>query len=278
MMKSIKKHKNPIFMFCIFEIIAIILWLTLHNIFYLLNFSYIGVSISFGLILFENKYKYARLVIQLLVGIYMLVYLGLISKENMQIEGFWYYLFLGVFEAATIHYLVAKIMGPLFFGRGWCGYACWTAMILDLLPYKIPEKPRRKLGYIRYIVFILSLLFTGALFVFKIPNPERVMFWSFIIGNLLYYLVGIVLAFILKDNRSFCKYICPITVFLKPASYFSLMRIKIDEEKCISCKKCRNVCPMYVDMMDNSRNRINGTECILCMKCAEGCPQNALYM
>ncbi len=277
-MKSIKKHKNPIFMFCIFEIIAIILWLTLHNIFYLLNFSYIGVSISFGLILFENKYKYARLVIQLLVGIYMLVYLGLISKENMQIEGFWYYLFLGVFEAATIHYLVAKIMGPLFFGRGWCGYACWTAMILDLLPYKIPEKPRRKLGYIRYIVFILSLLFTGALFVFKIPNPERVMFWSFIIGNLLYYLVGIVLAFILKDNRSFCKYICPITVFLKPASYFSLMRIKIDEEKCISCKKCRNICPMYVDMMDNSRNRINGTECILCMKCAEGCPQNALYM
>lgn len=277
-MKSIKKHKNPIFMFCIFEIIAIILWLTLHNIFYLLNFSYIGVSISFGLILFENKYKYARLVIQLLVGIYMLVYLGLISKENMQIEGFWYYLFLGVFEAATIHYLVAKIMGPLFFGRGWCGYACWTAMILDLLPYKIPEKPRRKLGYIRYIVFILSLLFTGALFVFKIPNPERVMFWSFIIGNLLYYLVGIVLAFILKDNRSFCKYICPITVFLKPASYFSLMRIKIDEEKCISCKKCRNVCPMYVDMMDNSRNRINGTECILCMKCVEGCPQNALYM
>ncbi len=278
MMKSIKKHKNPIFMFCIFEIIAIILWLTLHNIFYLLNFSYIGVSISFGLILFENKYKYARLVIQLLVGIYMLVYLGLISKENMQIEGFWYYLFLGVFEAATIHYLVAKIMGPLFFGRGWCGYACWTAMILDLLPYKIPEKPRRKLGYIRYIVFILSLLFTGALFVFKIPNPERVMFWSFIIGNLLYYLVGIVLAFILKDNRSFCKYICPITVFLKPASYFSLMRIKIDEEKCISCKKCRNICPMYVDMMDNSRNRINGTECILCMKCVEGCPQNALYM
>ncbi len=277
-MKSIKKHKNPIFMFCIFEIIAIILWLTLHNIFYLLNFSYIGVSISFGLILFENKYKYARLVIQLLVGIYMLVYLGLISKENMQIEGFWYYLFLGVFEAATIHYLVAQIMGPLFFGRGWCGYACWTAMILDLLPYKIPEKPRRKLGYIRYIVFILSLLFTGALFVFKIPNPERVMFWSFIIGNLLYYLVGIVLAFILKDNRSFCKYICPITVFLKPASYFSLMRIKIDEEKCISCKKCRNICPMYVDMMDNSRNRINGTECILCMKCAEGCPQNALYM
>lgn len=44
----------------------------------------------------------------------MLIYLGLILKENMQIEGFWYYLFTGVFEAATIHYAIAKIFGPLY--------------------------------------------------------------------------------------------------------------------------------------------------------------------
>ena len=275
-MKFIKKYIIPISMFLIFETIAIILWLTLDNVFYLLNFSYIGFCISFGLVLYTNKFKYARLVVQFLVGFYMLVYLGLISNENMQIEGFWYYLFLGVFEAATIHYVVAKIFGPLIFARGWCGYACWTAMILDLLPYKTPENGRKDIGYIRYIVFTLSLLFTGGLFVFNIPNLERVMFWSFIIGNLIYYIVGIVLAFIFKDNRSFCKYICPITVFLKPASYFSLMRVKIQEEKCIDCKKCIRVCPMDVDMMDKSRKRINGTECILCMKCIEECPQAAL--
>jgi hypothetical protein len=44
----------------------------------------------------------------------MLVYLGLIGHENMQIEGFWYYLFTGPFEAATIHYTVAKYSDPLF--------------------------------------------------------------------------------------------------------------------------------------------------------------------
>ena len=88
----------------------------------------------------------------------MLLYLGVISRENMQIEGFWYYLFLGVFEAATIHYAVAKIFGPLLFGRGWCGYACWTAMVLDFLPYKQPQKPRKeKLGILRYVMFLLSL-------------------------------------------------------------------------------------------------------------------------
>ena len=63
------------------------------------------------------------------------------------------------------------------------------------------------------------------------------MYWSFIAGNILYYGTGIILAFAFKDNRAFCKYICPITVFLKPASYFSLLQIKIDTEKCISCEK-----------------------------------------
>ncbi len=59
-----------------------------------------------------------RLVVQLGVGLYMLVYLGLLSNENMQIEGFWYYLFMGVFEAATIHYAVAKIFRPPLFLAG----------------------------------------------------------------------------------------------------------------------------------------------------------------
>lgn len=271
-----KKLFLPIFMFCVFETVAFTLWLTKDNIFYLFNFSYIGTSIALGLFLYIKKFRHARRVTQLLVGTYMLVYLGLICNENMQIEGFWYYLFTGVFEAATIHYAVAKIFGPLVFGRGWCGYACWTAMVLDFLPYKTPRAPRRKFGWIRYITFSLSLIFVGALFLANVGGIEKIMFWSFLIGNLLYYAVGIALAFILKDNRAFCKYICPITVFLKPMSYFSLTRVKCDKSKCISCGKCRRVCPMDVDVTDNSRKRKNGTECILCFECVKNCPKNAL--
>ncbi|WP_353744735.1 4Fe-4S binding protein [Acetobacterium sp. MES1] len=79
----------------------------------------------------------------------------------------------------------------------------------------------------------------------------------------MYFDIGTILAFACKDNRAFCKYICPITIFLKPASYFSLLRIKIDEEKCNGCGRCKKVCPMNVEMTNNSRKRINGTECIL---------------
>ncbi|MBF1353069.1 MAG: 4Fe-4S binding protein, partial [Mogibacterium diversum] len=207
---------------------------------------------------------------------YMLIYLGLINNENMQIEGFWYYLFTGVFEAATIHYAVAKIFGPLIFGRGWCGYACWTAMVLDFLPYKVPSGPRKKIGWIRYTTFVAAFFFVSALFLAKVGNIERIMFFAFIIGNALYYAVGIGMAFAFKDNRAFCKYVCPITVFMKPMSYYSLVRIKCDTDKCISCGKCKKVCPMDVEMTDNSRKRANGTECILCTECVKVCPVNAL--
>ena len=271
-----KKYSLTILIWIIFEAVAVSLWLTKHNLFYLFNFSYIGISLSLGLFLLGQKYPHARRVVQLLVGLYMLVYLGFINQENMQIEGFWYYLFTGVFEAATIHYAVAKIFGPLIFGRGFCGYACWTAMVLDFLPYKTRALPRKNIGWIRYLTFALSFLFVSALFLLKVGNLERIMFWAFLLGNLAYYLVGIALAFLFKDNRAFCKYICPVTVFLKPMSYFSLVRIRCDENKCISCGKCKKVCPMDVEMTDNSRKRKNGTDCILCMECVKVCPKGAL--
>jgi len=272
----VKKYTMPIVMFLIFETIATVLWLAKDNIFYLLNFSYIGSAIALGLALYIGEYKNARRVTQGLVGLYMLIYLGLICNENMQIEGFWYYLFTGVFEAATIHYAVAKIFGPVIFGRGWCGYACWTAMVLDFLPYKVPMHPRKRWGWIRYVVFAISLAFVSSLFLAHVANIENIMFWAFIIGNILYYAVGIVIAFLLKDNRAFCKYICPVTVFMKPMSYFSAIRIKCDTSKCISCGKCKTVCPMDVDMTENSRKRQNGTDCILCFECVKACPQKAL--
>lgn len=277
-MNTLKKYLPPLIMLLLFEAIAITLWLTLDSIFYLYNFTYIGLSLALGITLYIRQVRYARRVVQFAVGSYMLIYLGFICRENMQIEGFWYYLFLGVFEAATIHYAVAKIFGPLLFGRGWCGYACWTAMVLDLLPFRRGDDRRKNLGFIRYLSFGAALLFVGALFVFRVGNLERIIFISFIVGNLLYYAVGIGLAFALKDNRAFCKYVCPITVFLKPASYYSLLRIKVDTDKCVSCGKCRKLCPMNVDMMDASRKRANGTECILCMECVEGCPKKALHL
>lgn len=72
----------------------------------------------------------------------------------------------------------------------------------------IVQKPIQKwILFSGNIAFVLSFLFVSVLFLLHVPNLETIMFWSFIIGNILYYAVGITLAFLLKDNRAFCKYI-----------------------------------------------------------------------
>jgi ferredoxin-type protein NapH len=264
---KMKQYLLPGIIFLIFETVAVTLWLILDNIFYFYNFTYIGFFVSLGIGLLIAKYKNARIIIQFFIGLYMLVYLGIVCRENMQIEGFFYYIAIGIFEAAAIHYLVAKIAGPLIFGRGWCGYACWTAMILDLLPYKISQKQSvKKLGLLRIIVFAISLTYFFIIFV----NYKEA------IEKIIYYSIGILFAYLFKDNRAFCKYFCPITVFLKPASYFALLRIKVNKKKCVSCNKCKEICPMDVDRFDNRFSRKNGTECIQCLNCVIECPEQAL--
>lgn len=118
-----KKYIRPIFILLLFLGIGISLSYSSGNYFYLFNFSYIGGFVSLGMIIFAKQWKYARLMVQFGVGLYMFVFLGILCRENMHMEGFGYYLFLGVFQGVTIHYFVAKIGGPLIFGRGWCGYA-----------------------------------------------------------------------------------------------------------------------------------------------------------
>jgi len=274
-----KSKLIALLMLALFLVIGLTLCLTLDNLFYFFNFAYIGVFVSLGMYLMLNKRPYARNISQISVGLYMLVLLGVVFRENMQIEGFWFYLFSGVFQAAVIHYLVAIIGGPILFGRGWCGYACWTAAVLDLLPFKTPSGGRKKrLGIIRYILFVVSLVFVGSLFLLNVQDIERIMYIAFIAGNVLYYAVGIALAFAFKDNRAFCKYICPITVFMKPMSYFSFLRVKVNQEKCVSCGKCEKGCPMDVEITNNKRSRKNGTECIICLECIHKCPKNAVKL
>jgi len=259
------------------------------NIFYLFNFTYIGGAISVGMylgdVLPREKKALGRKITQLLVGIYMLLFLGFFGHENMQIEGFFIYLMLGVFQAAVLHYAVAKIFGPFLFGRAWCGYACWTAMILDFLPYKIPQGKRAKgWGYLRYIHFIASLIL--ALYIWFIVAGGKwqeggLIEWQlFLVGNIFYYVIGISLAFWLKDNRAFCKYLCPIPTVQKIGARFALMKVSIDEESCIDCQLCEKNCPMNIRLLTykNKGQRVLSTECILCATCVHVCPKQAIHI
>jgi ferredoxin-type protein NapH len=220
------------------------------------------------------------------VGGLLLVFMGLLQSENMQIEWVFFSILAGLGGGALTHYLIAKIFGPLLFGRLWCGWACWTLMILDLLPHtRSKGRLPGKWGWLRYAHFALSLGLVLVLW-FGFGYQDHVQFGSvtglywMIVGNALYYLVGISMAFILKDNRAFCKYVCPITVFLKATSRFSLLKVEGDSERCDECGACVKMCPMDIRIPDYIMHgqRVLSTECSLCQTCITVCPQDALKL
>jgi len=278
--------KSPLLFILIFYSIGIWRYLATGEIFYIFNFIYLGSSLAVGIFLSQALPKknvlWSRRITQVLIGVYMLGYLGFIRGENMQIEGFFYYFFGGIFASATLHYFIAKIVGPIIFNRGWCGWACWTAMILDFLPWKNPDGRIKKLGFFRYIHYFLSMGLISLIW-FGLGNKSlfkssKIELYWLAIGNLVYYVVGIILAYKLKDNRAFCKYVCPIPIFQKITTSYSLLKIEIDDKKCIDCKLCEKNCPMGIKLLKykNEGERVLSTECILCNTCVESCPEDAI--
>jgi polyferredoxin len=156
-------------------------------------------------------------------------------------------------------------------------------MLLDYLPFKRPKShPKKGFGAIRYIHFFFSLGLVIVLYFVldrkdNLLQPKSELMWL-IIGNIAYYVIAIILAFVTKDNRAFCKYVCPIPVLMKPGARCSLMRMQIDAEKCIDCKKCEKNCPMSIKLLDykNKGKRVSSTECIVCNTCVNVCPTRAI--
>lgn len=316
--KEEKRDFKPLLMILgIFYTLAIVLGLFIGIFFYFVNFIIIGTALGLGVGLYpifskKNKHK-ARKLSQALVGGYMFIGLGFgliyilfgyLQPENMQIEGFWFWLFAGSFGAALLHYLIAKILGPFAFNRGWCGWACWTAAVFDYLPWKKSPGRIKKLGALRYIhfaiiaVLIISIVFImnytlrtteGIINLGNVPERKKAInqynsvweipeFWWFLLGNSFYYLSGIILAAVLKDNRAFCKYLCPIACFLKIGSKFALLKIEGNPEECNECKACNRACPMDIDIAQYVKNgmRVTSSECILCFNCVNSCPNDLL--
>jgi ferredoxin-type protein NapH len=254
----------------------------------LLVFGYIATALGIGLGLYaflpRKRRQWGRRITLVLVGGMLLAYVGVIHAENLQIEWVFFSLLVGFGGAAFTHYLVAKVLGPILFGRLWCGWACWTLMVLDLLPFR--RSPGRLAGRwerLRYVHFGLSLsvvlLLWGAF-----GYAEHVHFGSpnglawMLAGNAIYYAGGVGMAFWLRDNRAFCKYLCPVPVFQKATSRYSLLKIEGSMERCDECSACVKMCPMDIQILEYLRSgrRVLSTECMLCQTCITVCARDAL--
>lgn len=188
------------------------------------------------------------------------------------------------------------------FGRFVCGWLCPFGLVQDLL-YKIPfpkklktfkgDKLLRKLKYVILLVFVIIL----PMCVLDITGLGDPWFCKYIcpagmleggiplvilneglrktLGFLYawkFFILAVIIILSVIIYRPFCKYLCPLGGVYSLFNGISVFKLRFDESKCVSCKKCSKVCKMNVDPCKNPDH----AECIRCGLCVEVCPTEAL--
>ena len=75
-------------------------------------------------------------------------------------------------------------------------------------------------------------------------------------------------------GRTWCNTICPVGTLLGFFSRFSLLRIRIDKDKCNHCLACQRKCKAYC--IDSKNQQIDYSRCVDCFDCIDACKQKAL--
>ena len=89
------------------------------------------------------------------------------------------------------------------------------------------------------------------------------------IGSIFLFVLGLNL----RENRFWCRYLCPLGAFLGILSRFSLLKRSVSED-CTACGACNNVC--QGNAAPHEKEEWKDSECFYCWNCDDVCPQNAV--
>lgn len=165
----------------------------------------------------------------------------------------------------------------LIFGRFYCSTICPLGIFqefVSLLIYKKNNEPRG--NYI--FKYIISGITIGALIggsALLIRHIDNFAIFGSAASLTIYGLIitAIILTIVFFKNRFFCTNICPVGAIIGFLSKFAPNKIYMSDE-CISCGMCERNCP--AGCIDASENIVDNEMCLKCFKCIEVCPKDAM--
>ncbi len=169
-----------------------------------------------------------------------------------------------------------------------CSWGCQFGTLQDLIfrlnrdrkdskglfgQVKIPFIVSNSIRILFFLVLILVALIwsadiIGAIDPFKIFKPQ-------VIGMAGGLFIGLILVLSLFVYRPWCHFLCPFGLVGWMAEKVSFFKIKVDYDKCISCRACSKACPSTVMDAILKQDRVI-PDCFSCGICMETCPVNAI--
>ncbi|MBP5340568.1 MAG: 4Fe-4S binding protein [Prevotella sp.] len=100
--------------------------------------------------------------------------------------------------------------------------------------------------------------------------------WLRSVSSLVIAVVTLVVLAVLawRNGRTWCNTICPVGTLLSVFARFSLLKIRIDTDKCKNCSLCAKNCKAAC--IDFKNHKIDYTRCVVCGDCIENCHSAAL--
>jgi homotetrameric NADPH-dependent glutamate synthase len=76
---------------------------------------------------------------------------------------------------------------------------------------------------------------------------------TWLIAFPLIFFVALTLMALYYDKRGFCKYLCPLGAFIAILDRLSIRRVQLPSDRCVECHKCDDICPMGIDVVNDTR-------------------------
>lgn len=180
----------------------------------------------------------------------------------------------------------------LALGRGWCSWVCFYGGMDDGFS-RLCKKPKLSIAkrwtYLPHAVLLFSILVSAAtlspaycewLCPFKAVTEFSVIDSVTTAIQTVIFLVlfiGLVIILpILTGRRTQCGLFCPFASFQSLTNKFNIFDIRIDQDKCVNCKRCITNCPTFSLDEESLRQGKTLLSCVKCGKCVDNCPRNAV--